>query len=91
MMKLQPLKRLVSKLRGGRATAIQTWRPEDERKVEIVQEILNHLIAIRKQDGTTDMLMTLAGVTQRLEQGQPFRAAVMLKDYAERQERGRLW
>ena len=48
-------------MRGGRATAIQTWRPEDERKVEIVQEILNHLIAIRKQDGTTDMLMTLAG------------------------------
>ena len=78
-------------MRGGRATAIQTWRPEDERKVELVKEILDSLIVIRKRQGTEDMLTTLSGVVKRLEYGQPFRAAVMLKDYAERQERGSLW
>lgn len=77
---------------GGRATAIQTWRPSDERKVELVKEIVDSLIVIRKRPGTEDLLTTLSGVTQRLADEQPFRAAVMLRDYAERDElrRGRL-
>lgn len=79
-------------MRGGRTTSIQTWRPEDDRKAEAIREINDSLRAISKEPGTEDMLATLSGVTRRLAHGEPFRAAVILRDYAERQElrRGRL-
>lgn len=73
-------------MRGGSATAIQTWRPEDDRKAEAIREINDFLRAISKRPGTEDMLATLSGVTRRLAHGEPFRAAVMLREYAERDE-----
>lgn len=67
---------------------IQTWSDAEDRKQAAVQHILGMLISIKKQDGTEDTLRTLEGVVSRLEARQPYRAAVILTDYAQRTERG---
>ncbi len=60
----------------------------EDRKQDAVQHILGLLIEIKRTDGTEDLLRTLEGVVARLQARQPYRAAVLLEDYANRCERG---
>lgn len=59
---------------------------ETEKRIELIQEIVTSLSEISRQDHATALLSMLAGITQRLADGDYFRAAVDLRTYAERQE-----
>lgn len=67
---------------------VNGWSDADDRKTAAVKNILGLLISLKRQDGTEDTLRVLEGVVSRLEARQPYRAAVLLTDFAQRSERG---
>lgn len=67
---------------------VNGWADADDRKTAAVKNILGMLISLKRRDGTEDTLRVLEGVVARLEARQPYRAAVLLTDFAQRSERG---